>query len=204
MLYALNRADGGVSLMETMPAAIVIGRGKKARTLRIVRTVLLPAGFRLAAETGDTFETTVTDAAALDAKSVPGARLVFPDPAKEIARWPEETKAQIVVTAIKPIKRKDLPDMAGYRNALTMRCGRCIVDKAKARAIHRDKLRAARAPKLAALDVDYVRADERGDTAAKRAIAAQKQALRDVTADPAIDKAKTIAALAKVWPEILK
>lgn len=51
------------------------------------------------------------------------------------------------------------------------------VDKAK--EIQKDKLRAARKPLLEKLDVDFVRALELGgDTAS---IAAQKQALRDVT-----------------------
>ena len=51
------------------------------------------------------------------------------------------------------------------------------IDKAK--EIQKDKLRVARKPLLEKLDVDFVRALELGgDTAS---IAAQKQALRDVT-----------------------
>jgi hypothetical protein len=51
------------------------------------------------------------------------------------------------------------------------------IDKAK--EIQKDKLREARKPLLEKLDVDFVRALELGgDTAS---IAAQKQALRDVT-----------------------
>jgi hypothetical protein len=49
----------------------------------------------------------------------------------------------------------------------------------KAKEIQKDKLREARKPLLEKLDVDFVRALELGgDTAS---IAAQKQALRDVT-----------------------
>lgn len=49
----------------------------------------------------------------------------------------------------------------------------------KAKEIQKDKLRRARKPLLEKLDVDFVRALELGgDTAS---IAAQKQALRDVT-----------------------
>ena len=58
--------------------------------------------------------------------------------------------------------------------------------------------------KLAALDVEYQHADERGDVAEKARIAAKKQALRDVTADPAIEAAQTPEALKAVWPDILK
>jgi hypothetical protein len=72
------------------------------------------------------------------------------------------------------------------------------IDKAK--AIHLDKWRAARAPKLSALDIAYTRADEAGDTAKKSEIAAQKQALRDVTKTPLPDTLEEIKA---VWPDIL-
>jgi hypothetical protein len=78
------------------------------------------------------------------------------------------------------------------------------VDMEKARAIHREALRQARVPLLTALDVAYARADEQGDTAAKQAVAAQKQELRDITADPAIDAAETPAQLKAVWPDVLK
>lgn len=72
------------------------------------------------------------------------------------------------------------------------------IDKAK--AIHLDKWRAARAPKLASLDIAYTRADEAGDPAKKTEIAAQKQALRDVTKTPLPDNLSDLKA---VWPSIL-
>lgn len=77
------------------------------------------------------------------------------------------------------------------------------VDMDKARAIHKDRMRAGRAPLMAALDVEYQRADERGDAEAKTAVAKRKQALRDVTADPAIAKARTPDDLKAVWPTAL-
>lgn len=64
-------------------------------------------------------------------------------------------------------------------------------------------MRAARAPKLAALDIAYQRADEAGDDAEKARITALKQALRDVTSDPAIEAATTTEILKSVWPDIL-
>lgn len=75
------------------------------------------------------------------------------------------------------------------------------IDMAKARDIHRDRMRQARTPKLAALDVAFQRAHEMSNDTA--AIVAQKQALRDVTADPAIEAAQTPDELKMVWPEIL-
>ena len=75
------------------------------------------------------------------------------------------------------------------------------VDMIKARAIHRDRMREARAPKLAAIDVAFQRAIEDGtDTSS---IVAQKQAFRDVTDDPAIEAAQTPDELKLVWPAIL-
>ena len=72
------------------------------------------------------------------------------------------------------------------------------VDMPKAREIHRRRLRKLRAPLLEALDTDYMRADEAGDNQRKKEIAARKQALRDVTADPAIEAAQTPEELLKV------
>ena len=77
------------------------------------------------------------------------------------------------------------------------------INMEKARGIRRCELRTLRAPKLAALDVAYQRADEAGDKAAKAEIAAKKQALRDVTRDAAIDFATTPEQLAAVLPEVL-
>lgn len=73
----------------------------------------------------------------------------------------------------------------------------------KAREIHRTKLRRHRELAFAKLDVAYHRADETGDTAEKQRITAAKQALRDVTAHPAIDAAQTTAALKAIWPKEL-
>jgi len=76
-------------------------------------------------------------------------------------------------------------------------------DMAKCREIHKTNLRRLRAPKLAALDIEYMRADEVGDTAKKANLAKQKQALRNVTADPAIASASTPEELKAVVPAVL-
>ena len=73
------------------------------------------------------------------------------------------------------------------------------VNMQKARDIHRDKIRAARNPRLAAKDVDFMRAVEAGDTDAQATVAAEKQALRDATAAAAIDAATTPDALKAAW-----
>jgi hypothetical protein len=76
------------------------------------------------------------------------------------------------------------------------------IDMTKARDIWRDRMRAARAPQLAALDIVFQRALEQG--ADTKAVVAQKQALRDVTRHPDIEAAATIDDLKAVWPDCLK
>ena len=73
----------------------------------------------------------------------------------------------------------------------------------KAREIHKSKMREARAPQLAALDVAFMRAVEQADTAKQAEIAAEKQALRDVTNDPDIAAATNVDELKAAWPSIL-
>ena len=97
-----------------------------------------------------------------------------------------------------PIDESQIPADRTYRGALVHAGGKLEHHIAMARAIHKDRLREARAPQLAALDVAYQRADETGDGKAKAEIARQKQALRDVTKDPAIDAAETIDQLKAV------
>ena len=75
---------------------------------------------------------------------------------------------------------------------------RINIDKAK--AIKLDLLRADRAPKLAALDLAFMRAVEQGDLLAQASIAAEKQALRDVTKQPLPDD---VSALKDFKPDIL-
>ncbi len=55
------------------------------------------------------------------------------------------------------------------------------IDFDKAKAITKDRLRAERAPLLAAQDVAFMRATETADGVTLAAVAAEKQRLRDVT-----------------------
>jgi len=77
-------------------------------------------------------------------------------------------------------------------------------DPVKGREIKRAQLRELRAPKLAALDTAYMRADETGNVLEKERIAAEKQKLRDVTADLRIEAAQTPEQLKTALPDILK
>lgn len=77
------------------------------------------------------------------------------------------------------------------------------VDMTKSRDIHRDNLRAERAPRLEALDVDYMKALEDADTAAQQGIVSVKQSLRDVTSDARIETASTPEELTALTLDVL-
>jgi hypothetical protein len=89
-----------------------------------------------------------------------------------------------------------------YRNAWVKTNERIAVDMPKARNIHREKLRLMRKPKLEALDVEMTRAFK--NPARQDQIETRRQALRDVTDDPAIEAAKTPEELKAVMPAALK
>ena len=77
-----------------------------------------------------------------------------------------------------------------------------IVNMAKARAIHMDKIRTARNAELAAKDITFMRAVEAGDTSAQATIATEKQTLRDIpqTFDLTTDTPEQLKAK---WPSEL-
>ena len=68
---------------------------------------------------------------------------------------------------------------------------------AKAREIHKTNIRTARTPLLAALDVEFQKAQE--TSASTTDIVAKKQALRDAPADSGIAAASDEAALKAQW-----
>ena len=70
-------------------------------------------------------------------------------------------------------------------------------DMAKARELHKEKIRNARKDKLAELDIEFQKALETG--ASTTDIVSKKQALRDAPADSAIASAKTEAKLKAQW-----
>ena len=70
-------------------------------------------------------------------------------------------------------------------------------DMAKAREIHKAKIRFARKSKLAELDIEFQKALE--TSADTSAIVAKKQALRDAPADSGIAAASDEAALKAQW-----
>ena len=73
----------------------------------------------------------------------------------------------------------EIPTDRTFRNAWKDAAGRIDHDISKCREITKVRLRAERAPKLAALDIEFMRALEQGQPTEE--IVAQKQALRDIT-----------------------
>tara|TARA_Y100000401_G_scaffold94580_1_gene81092 strand:+ start:35 stop:295 length:261 start_codon:yes stop_codon:yes gene_type:complete len=71
------------------------------------------------------------------------------------------------------------------------------IDMAKAKELHKNKIRQAREPKLAELDIEFQKALETG--ASTTDIVAKKQALRDAPADSAIAAASDTDALKAQW-----
>ena len=110
-------------------------------------------------------------------------------------------------TPYKVVPVGEVPTDRTYRNAWVadVANGKVNHDMVKAREIHKDHMRRGRTPLLAALDVAYIKADEKGPAGAaeKAQIAAQKAALRDVTAAAGIAAATTPDELKGVWPSIL-
>ena len=87
-----------------------------------------------------------------------------------------------------------------YFDGFIYEAGAAVANIDKCKSIHRDKFRQARAPKLASLDIAYMKAIEVEDHVAASAIAVQKQELRDITK---IELPDTLPELKEVWPAIL-
>lgn len=115
-----------------------------------------------------------------------------------LAKWEQQHPGKYV--SHREIDPADLPADRTFRNAW-IDDGTLRVNQRKAAEIHKDRLRRDRAPLLAALDVEYQRADETGDAKKKEEIVARKQKLRDITADPRLTSAVTPDDLKKITVE---
>lgn len=127
---------------------------------------------------------------------------LYSSPEVEIAKWTSQKRAE--VQSWREVKLEHLPKDRTFRNAWcdVTPTPTVDIDMPKARNIQRERLRALREPKLVALDVEMSRAFN--DPAQQKSIEARRQALRDVTKDPAIERAETPEALAAVVPEALR
>ena len=120
----------------------------------------------------------------------------------EVERWSQLHAGQYVSHRL-ILRDEVLPDRV-FRNAWTDNGDGVVHDMTKAREIVRDKLRLAREPKLAALDVEFLRAAEKQDADALNAIAEKKNKLRDITADTSITNAKTVKGLTSALTKLVQ
>jgi hypothetical protein len=88
----------------------------------------------------------------------------------------------------------NVPQDRTFRGAWQFDGDAVEVNMTAAKTIHKDNLRAERAPEMDKLDVEFMRGLEQGVDVS--AIAANKQALRDITKDARLDAATT--------PDVLK
>lgn len=86
-----------------------------------------------------------------------------------------------------------------FRNAWRDSGTELHVHMPTAREIHRNRIRFIRSEKLAALDSDYMKADEQGNIEWKKDISHKKQKLRDITKHPGIEAATNPEELKKIW-----
>ena len=127
------------------------------------------------------------------------------------------TQSNGIVAVIHPISGnandaiKDVPDGVAYeivedsviptdrtfRDAWVQDSKTIKTDMAKAREIHKTKIREARTSKLAELDIEFQKALE--TSASTTDIVSKKQALRDAPADSGIASATTEAKLKAQW-----
>ncbi len=201
MQYVLKRADG-VTITTMLPIEITLADGATLRVMGLGEGLMsvmvseteemLEVGFA-----GDIRDLVPESSITIGGAALDG-RLVFAPIEDEIACMPKPSE----IISAHPVDRSDIPEDFTFRDAWAFD-GVISIDIDRARDIHKDRMRAVRAPLLRALDVEYQRADETGDIARKAEIVANKNALRDVTADPAISAALTPADLKAVWPSIL-
>jgi hypothetical protein len=95
----------------------------------------------------------------------------------------------------------DIPDRE-FRDAWKQNGSAITHDLEKAKNIQLEKIRAAREPKLVALDKEFMLALERGQSTT--AIVAQKQALRDITEGLKNLDVKSIDDIKAAFPEELR
>lgn len=87
-----------------------------------------------------------------------------------------------------------------YRNALVDVAGSITHDMPRARTLHREYLRNARAEKFVDLDAQWMRAVGQNRPPEAASIESERQRLRNLPQDPAIDTVADVAALDALWP----
>lgn len=136
-----------------------------------------------------------------DGRSIKRFTLTQADIDREVRKvYPRTLPAEQQPVGYQVIGFDAIPSDRLYRAAWTADGDGIAHDLDKAREVHRGLLRRVRQPLLNDLDGQYLRALEVGDEAAQQQIAKEKQALRDLPADPAIVAAASVDDLRAAWP----
>ena len=99
------------------------------------------------------------------------------------------------------VKDADIPTDRTYRAAWTHDGAGFGHDMTKARALHLNAVRAARARELERLDKEWMKATGQNEKQDADAVEAQRQALRDAPQTLPVGEAKTVDELKSLWPE---
>lgn len=191
----LKQADGAIQVMHLIPIGVQVD-GKDWIVGRILnRNGTMSIMVMREDQCG---EITMSADDFANGKEPDGVTFIYSDVATEVAKKSDGSK----IASWRHMPNSVIPTDMTFRDAWADETPELTIDidMNKAREIHKNKIREARAPLLAALDVEYQRADEAGDTAAKKAVAAKKQALRDTTKDARLASATTPDRLKAVWP----
>lgn len=114
-----------------------------------------------------------------------GVAVVYPAPGQDLERVIEQCVPEGVSRAI--TTADNLPDRY-FRDAWEYDGPQAVkVNVEKAKEVQRNVWRKMREPKLKALDLEVMKAVERGDAKRRSKLADDKQALRDVTETPLPD-----------------
>lgn len=128
-----------------------------------------------------------------------GVAVVYPAPGQDLEKVIAEVVPPGVSRAITTADK--LPPDRYFRNAWEYDGPQAVkVNVEKAKEVQRNVWRRMREPKLKELDVEVMKAVERGDAKRRSKLADDKQALRDVTETPLPDDLEAIRA---TIPEIL-
>ncbi len=101
------------------------------------------------------------------------------------------------------IDASEVPQDRTFRAAWKHRTGKIEVDMPRARQVHLDRIRVARAPILDQLDRDWMKATGQGKKADADAVETKRQKLRDLTTAVDVEAAQTPEGLKAIWPSEL-
>ena len=136
-----------------------------------------------------------------------------PDGGLDVTNVPADTDAAIAEALkeypfaknsnVQIVEDSVIPPDRTFRRGLRQNGSNVVFDMPACREIHRSRLRELRRPLFTEIDAAIRDAQIDGDNAKLATAIARRNALRDVTADPRIEAARTPEELKAVVPQIL-